>query len=158
MLVIFLHRRGIVMANGTDAINIMQTIYYLAATIAALGAFLTYWNNSQRERAKWAAQLYEKFYETYYYKPIRKVLDCTPNSTEVIELVAEESDEFTDYLNFFEMVCFLAAKRQVLKKDVSTLFGYYLCCLKKHEAVMRYLNNKDNSFEQLSGFLKDNIL
>lgn len=127
--------------------------------IAAVAALWTYRSNSRRERAKWAVQLYDKFYETDHYKPIREKLDCAPDAAaDVVQLVTQESAEFTDYLNFFEMVSYLAKSRQLSKDDVLSLFQYYLQCLKRHDSVINYLENKDKGFEQLSGFLKDNIL
>ncbi len=46
--------------------------------------------------------------------------------------------DFTDYLNFFEMVTFLADTGQLSKKDLLRLFRYYLLCLKRHRVVMNY--------------------
>jgi hypothetical protein len=68
--------------------------------------------------------------------------------------VESESDDFTDYLNFFELVTFLAKTKQLSESDVLSLFHYYLRCLKGQKAVMKYLNNQKNGFEHLSGFLK----
>jgi hypothetical protein len=140
---------------GVRVMKAVQFLSYCVAMIAAIGALWTY---SQRERAKWAVQLYEKFYEGEVYKAVRNQLDCTPNATEVVQLVTQESSEFTDYLNFFEMVCFLAKTRQLSTKDVLSLFQYYLRCLKQHTAVMEYLNNKEKDFEQLSQFLRNTKL
>ncbi|HUY81395.1 MAG TPA: hypothetical protein VMU92_06695 [Acidobacteriaceae bacterium] len=137
----------------------IQFLYYCVAIIAAIVALWTYRSNSRRERAKWAVQLYDKFYETDHYKPIREKLDCGPDTAaDVVQLATQESPEFTDYLNFFEMVSYLAKSKQLSKNDVLSLFQYYLQCLKKHDAVMTYLNNKENGFEQLRKFLRDNNL
>jgi hypothetical protein len=49
--------------------------------------------------------LYENFYERNDLKEVREVLDCdTGDSPEINKLVDEESQRFTDYLNFFEFV------------------------------------------------------
>ncbi|HEX4067547.1 MAG TPA: hypothetical protein VHZ09_16125 [Acidobacteriaceae bacterium] len=138
--------------------KIIQILYYFAAAIAALGALYQYWQNSRRERAKWAVQLYEKFYEANHYKSTREKLDCVPNAIEVAQLVAEESTDFTDYLNFFEMVGYLAKKKQLRTEDALSLFQYYLRCLKQHDEVMKYLGNKEKGYEQLREFLMDNNL
>lgn len=137
---------------------IAQLASYCVGIFAALGALLTYRGNSQRERAKWAVQLYDKFYETEHYKQIRDKLDCAADSTDVLGLVTQEPPAFTDYLNFFEMVTFLAETKQLSKMDVLRLFQYYLHCLKQHTVVMKYLNDKDKGFEQLSGFLNETEL
>ena len=130
-----------------------ETFTGLAGGIAAFAAAWTYWSNSKRERAKWAVQLYDKFYESDRYKKMRDELDCAPDEDAVQEHVRLESAAFTDYLNFFELVTFLAETTQISKKDVLRLFQYYLHCLKRHRAVMNYLNDKDKGFEQLRGFL-----
>jgi hypothetical protein len=96
-----------------------QIASYCAATFAAGWGLWTYRSNSQRERAKWAVQLYEKFYEGDHYKAIRDKLDCASDAPEVAELVTQEAAAFTDYLNFFEMVTFLADTRQLSKKRCS---------------------------------------
>ena len=123
------------------------------AVVTAIGALITYRGNSRRERAKWAVQLYEKFYEAADYKRIRDELDCTANSAKVTDIVNRESPAFTDYLNFFELVAFLASDKQLSESDVLGLFQYYLHCLKRHNAVIKYVNDKDKGFEQLRGFL-----
>jgi hypothetical protein len=68
-------------------------------------------------------------------------------------LVKEELSTFTDYLNFFELVAFLADTKQLGEKDVMSLFNYYLKCLKRHTAVRDYLSDSRNGFEHLTGFL-----
>jgi hypothetical protein len=93
--------------------DFFETIYYIAASIAALGALYVYKQNSKFERAEWASQLYESFYPKDNLKTIRDKLDCTADSEEVKQLVAEEDSQFTDYLNFFEFVEFLKTTKQL---------------------------------------------
>lgn len=59
--------------------EIAETVYYILAAIAAIGAFWVYRRNSRLERARWSSNLYEKFYEGSSYKKIRELLDndCT---------------------------------------------------------------------------------
>jgi hypothetical protein len=85
---------------------------------------------------------------------MRDKLDNTQDEAEVEALVREETSDFTDYLNFFELVTFLARTKQLSESDVLSLFHYYLRCLKHWKPVMKYLNNQKNGFEQSSGFLK----
>lgn len=140
----------------SHADSVIQMASYVVGMIAAVFAVLTYRTNSKRERAKWAVQLYEKFYEHQDYKRLRTELDCDANEASVQEIVAEEDSEFTDYLNFFEMVTGLAETKQLSADDVLRLFQYYLQCLKRHEAVMRYLNNPGKGYETLRAFLARN--
>ena len=130
-----------------------QIVSYLVGAGAAWFAWRTYQANSRRESAKWAVQLYEKFYEQESYREIREALDCDAGGTEVEKLVLEESAKFTDYLNFFELVCFLAQTKQITTSNVTTLFDYYLKCLKRHPSVIGYINKPDHGFEQLREYL-----
>lgn len=134
--------------------DIAETASALLAIGAALVAAKTYASNAQRERAKWAVQLYEKFYESDRYKLMREELDCEPDEDAVVQHVREESAIFTDYLNFFELVAFLANSKQLSERDVLQLFQYYLHCLEKHAVVSRYINDEHKGFEMLSALLR----
>jgi hypothetical protein len=75
--------------------DFFETIYYIAGTVGALGTLLAaifalnvYVNNSRLERAKWASNLYEKFFEKSHLKNVRSLIDCSSDSDEVIQLVA----------------------------------------------------------------------
>jgi hypothetical protein len=128
-----------------------QTIYYLTATAGAFIAVLTYYRNSMVERARWLSSLYSKFYEAPDLKRIRKALDeNAPNSPAIQELVGEEESDFTDYLNFFEFMAYLEARRQLKKRDVAALFDYYLRVLSKHKDVREYVLEDRNGY----GYLK----
>jgi len=133
-----------------------QTISYVVGVVVAVFAVWNYYENSQRERAKWAVQLYEKFFEDNRYKDMREKFDCDPNSVEVQSIVQNESTDFTDYLNFFELVCFLLRTKQLRRTDILDLFHYYLACLLRHERVADYIST--HGFEQLERFLKEQNL
>jgi hypothetical protein len=157
--------------------NIAQGIAALGALGAAIAAFVVYLQNANLERAKWALTLYERFFEKESLKKVRGILDCNPCSkyllakidnkavlsdeerTQLISfrkvenLVDEESDEFTDYLNFFEFVAFLESNKQLKRREIEALFDYYLKCLKKHDLVIEYIER--NGFEQLKELLKN---
>ena len=137
-----------------DCKTVAEIVSGIVGPVAAIIAVKTYRNNSQRERAKWAVQLHEKFYEDDRYKNIRELLDSDGNTPEVRKLVEEEAADFTDYLNFFELVSFLVETKQLSKADVLSLFHYYLRCLQLHSVVMKYLNKRDKGFEQLSEFFR----
>jgi hypothetical protein len=133
--------------------DIAKVVSYVGPTIAAFWALYVYWSGARRERTKWAESLYSRFFEKKELKEIREVLDCKPGSPEVATLVTKESPEFTDYLNFFELVAYLEESKQLKAKDVTALFEYYLDCLKKHQAVMDYIRAKSNGFEHLRRLL-----
>lgn len=113
--------------------ELAQILYYLGAGVAAVGAFLVYRHNSRLERPRWATMLFDKFYETEKYKEIRSTLDTYADTEAVEELVLREEDKFTDYLNFFEYVAFLKACKQLRRREVEALLGYFLECIARHE-------------------------
>jgi hypothetical protein len=138
----------------------MQTIYYIAGSISALGALVAaiiavcvYRRNSRLEQSRWASSFYEKFYEAERYKSIREVLDCGDNSR-ILQLVEKEEPEFTDYLNFFEHVAIFTKSKQLNKDDVEASFAYYLNCLYELETVRKYIEDEKKGYEQLKEFLR----
>jgi hypothetical protein len=133
--------------------DIAPGVSALIAAFAAVTAIWTYRENSKNERAKWAVQLFEKFFESEKYRGWRERLDCDADSHEIRAEVDKEGTEFTDYLNFFEMVLYLLDSGRLEENDVLSLFQYYLTCLKRQTSVMAYLNNKGKGFERLRAFL-----
>jgi hypothetical protein len=138
----------------------VELAYMIAGTISALGTVLAaafaayvYQRNSAIERAKWAVNLYEKFYEGTTYKQIRDRLDCFNDLDSVNEIVLREEPAFTDYLNFFEFIAFLKTSRQLKDSEIEALFGYYLDCLNRHDRVRQYISNPGNGYEGLARLL-----
>jgi hypothetical protein len=143
--------------HAKDTMNwkdLFETIYYIAASIAALGALFVYQKNSKFERARWASQLYESFYQKDNLKGIRDKLDCAADSDEVKQLVAQEDAQFTDYLNFFEFIAFLKTTKQLGDSEVEDLFGYYLNCLNRHADVRKYILNLENGYEGIAKLIE----
>jgi hypothetical protein len=141
--------------------DLIEIIYYIAGSIAALGtliaaifALCVYRSNSRLERARWASTLYERFYEKNDLKDMRNALDCSPDSDSISELVLREDSKFTDYLNFFEFIAFLQHSPQLGDSEVQDLFGYYLACLRRHDRVRTYINNPSNGYEGLARLLE----
>jgi hypothetical protein len=139
----------------------MQTVYYIAGSIAAIGtlvaaiiAVCVYRRNWRLEQSRWASSFYEKFYESDKYKTIREKLDRSDEAS-INALVEDEEAEFTDYLNFFEHVAIFAKSKQLNKDDVEASFAYYLNCLYKLGAVRKYIEDDENGFEQLKEFLQN---
>lgn len=130
-------------------LKLVQIIYYIAGSIAAVGALWVYKSNSRRERSKWIEGLYARFFENPELKAVRDKLDCSPDDAEVLKLVTEETAAWTDYLNFFEFVAYLETSKQLRSSDVNALLGYYLECFKKHEIVESYVRDKNKGYENL---------
>ncbi|HEX8844263.1 MAG TPA: hypothetical protein VF791_06450 [Pyrinomonadaceae bacterium] len=152
---------GNVVTGWEKTKDIAETFSYILTAIAAIIAAIVYRRNSRLERARWASNLYEKFYEGDRYKKIRDLLDVNCKPTEGCQAcgLANESHplnmEFSDYLNFFELISFLEKSKQVKSQDVEDLFCYYLNCLEKHQLIRDYI--KDRGYEQLYRFLKRRI-
>jgi hypothetical protein len=132
--------------------NIASGIAALGALAAAIVAVVTFRRNSKLDRARWALNLYEKFYEKKELKETRDVLDCEADGEQINKLVLEGKADFTDYLNFFEFVAFLQHNKQLQNREVEDLFGYYLGCLKRHERVRKY--SREEGYERLDELLE----
>lgn len=138
-----------------DVKSWVQTASYAVGALAASWSLVVYCSNSRRERAKWLATLYEKFYEQPSLKTVRNLLDGEPpDSAAVRQLVDDEDAGFTDYLNFFEFMGYLRDSGQLSRRDVTALFDYYLACLRKHDAVRKYVADDSKGY----GYLKESLL
>jgi len=136
--------------------SLAQTIAVAVGAVAACVALLTYRRNARLERARWISNLHAKFYEQESnLKAIREQLDCAAGKPAVDTLVTNESAEFTDYLNFFEMMAYLKKSGQLDKEDVEAMFGYYLDCLSKHRIVVEYVQDETRGYEYLREHLAE---
>src|SRR5262245_1977863 len=136
--------------------EIAQALYYTIAPIAILIAAIGYSRAKRLETARWALQLWEKFYEKETFKSIRAVLDCDGGQeSEANKLVEEQSADFTDYLNFFELIAYLRKKSQLSDSDIDVLFSYYLGCLKERTKVYEYIRDPKSGYEELARLLAD---
>ena len=138
-----------------DVMKVIQTGSSIAGITAAFWALRVYHSNSRRERARWAEDLYSRFYEKEGLKQVRDMLDCDAGNARVAQLVADESPAWTDYLNFFEFVAYLQESKQLSQQDVEALFSYYLECLKKHPEVAAYVRDQTKGYENLRRQLFD---
>jgi hypothetical protein len=69
------------------------------------------------------------------------VLDDTSEkaATKRATFVRDEPEQFTDFLNFFELVAYLKRRRNLSIKDVEALLGYYLTLFETHSDVREYI-------------------
>lgn len=126
----------------------------IAALIAAIGGLSQYRENSKLQRLKWLDTLYTRFYYEPTHKKIRHILDEEDETEEIRNTVADQGDDFTDYLNFFEFLAYLYRAKQLTIEEIRVLFDYYLDLLKRHASVMRYIYTKQNGYEQLCELLR----
>lgn len=97
----------------------------------------------------------KKFYETNNYKDVRRWLDNSEIEKKINiddDLISDEEEKVTDFLNFFEFIANLETERQILIKDVTNLFDYYLRKIKASPVCMEWI--KRYGFEKLSNLLK----
>jgi|SRR6185312_4298239 len=132
---------------------IPQTAYYIVGIIAAIWALVVYRRNRRLEQSRWLSNFYDKFYENEKYKRLRELLD-SQKLDEISSMVENEESDFTDYLNFFEHIAIFTGSKQLRNDDVEASFCYYLDCLKNHEKVHDYINNREKGYEKLKAYLK----
>ena len=139
----------------------------LAAWFAGRKAVKEYAERTKAEQIRWVVDLFERFFQDKLYRRVRQRVDYDDlddiadllerNKNPNAEFSQEERDlldEFTDYLNFFELIAFLSAKKQMASEDVNQIFDYYLRRLneiKQKEKVMEYLEK--DGFENLRKLL-----
>ena len=125
---------------------------FVVASIAALVAAFSYRRNTKTRRAEFLCQLHKAFFEEKTYKDVRRTLDSA-SGLAVAAFVAGESDEFTDFLNFFELVAYLRRQNNLSSEDVQSLLGYYLGVLSRDATLRQYIRDPKHGFEELNGLL-----
>jgi hypothetical protein len=158
---------------GTEARNAWGAYLTGCATLiiavtAALAGYQAVQEYSARvaaDKAKWLFDLYEKLFEDHRYKDVRRRLDYD-DTAEIRALIVKdetkqdfalaeqvEFDQFTDYLNFFEMIAHLKEAGQLTSADVGATFDYYLRLLTKQRnpQIRQYL--RKTGFESLDRLL-----
>jgi hypothetical protein len=142
-------------------------ILSLAAVLGGSLALKDYRARAVAEKSKWLLQLYEKMFEEGQFKEVRRKLDYDDTDEikalikadlEGIEFTSDQQvkfDNFTDYLNFFELIAHLRDIGQLTSEDMSATFDYYLKLLirKKNPEIRQYLRKE--GFENLDRLLID---
>lgn len=140
----------------------------VTAWVAGRQAVREYASRNKAEQTRWLANLFERLFQSHLYRRIRQKIDYDDladiaallerNKNGSAEFTPEERDlfdEFTDYLNFFELLAFLSTKQRIDPRDVQQMFDYYLKRLweiRESPAVMEYLRH--DGFENLLGLLQ----
>jgi hypothetical protein len=139
----------------------------LMAIYAAVQGVKEYRGRTRTERMRWLEEFYERFYENKRFRVIRQLIDFDDfagiRSLLERDKVSEASfdqlerdlfDDFTDYLNFFEMLVYLGNRGQILEEELESMFGYYLRSLTLvagAEELLEYLGRA--KFRNLRVFL-----
>jgi exonuclease III len=140
--------------------NLKYLLDIIIKDIALIGVYIAAINyRSQRiiKRGEWLKALFEKFYENENYKEVRKWIESGDINKKInIEdnVVTNEEEKFTDYLNFFEFIATLEIDGHLKLKDVLNLFDYYLRMLKTLPVCMNWIERKYYGFEKLRTLLK----
>jgi hypothetical protein len=110
-----------------------------AAFLTGMQAIAEYKNRNKSEQARWVMQLFAQFFQDHRYQFIRQKIDFD-DMEDIFPLMARDLkrdtifaqeerdllDRFTDYLNFFEMMAYLAQRKQIAADDIKQMFDYYL--------------------------------
>lgn len=139
---------------------ILEWLIKLAAAIAAVVAIaitvLNYRTQTKLKQAEWLKSLFEKFFENTTYKEVRGWLEYGRLHE---KLMAEDQqsremseEKFTDFLNFFEFIAVLYARKHLTGEQVSDVFGYYLSKIKADADCQKWIDQY--SFEMLKVLLQ----
>jgi len=135
--------------------TLIPWIALLFAAASVTYAIRTHRFDANTNRSEFLLQLHRVFFFDETYRPIRRLLDDSGDHTreQLQTAIREESQELTDFLNFFELVAYFEANDTLRSNDVQALLGYYLDLLKADSEVLHYVTSDGKSFEYLSGLL-----
>ena len=87
---------------------------------------------------------------------MRSVLDddSKPAQEQLAIYIQKQPPEFTDFLNFFELVAYMGSQKTLSESDVEALLGYYLQLLTDKSNLRDYIRDRKNSFENLNELLE----
>jgi len=141
-----------------DSETLKNIIAALAVVVGALSAYFalkTFHHNTRTKAAEFLSNLHKSFFVDETYKKVRSVLDDDSEGAEITlsNFIKEEPPEFTDFLNFFELVAYMGSEKTLSKKDVEALLGYYLQTLSDKPLLRKYIQDKKNGFEHLDMLL-----
>jgi hypothetical protein len=141
--------------NTKQLAELATALSVIITAISAWVAAANYRRSVKVQRAQLLSSLYTKFYEALDLKAIRAELDeQEPDSERIQNMVDDEEQAFTDYLNFFEFMAYLEDRREITPKDAAAMFDYYLSVLNKHTRVRDYVNNLEKGYGYLSDLIK----
>lgn len=134
---------------------VKDSLTLLVTGTAVIVAAIGYLRNARTRRAEFLWDLHQSFFEKDTYKNVRRKLDETSAEAadDLDAYIESEAEEFTDFLNFFELVSYLEKKHNLSLQDVRALLGYYLSLLSNHQRVRSYIRNPANGFEELDRLL-----
>jgi hypothetical protein len=140
----------------------MNRLEWLSRIVVGLGgvvgitiAAVNYRHQTRLKQADWLKSLFEKFFENSTYKEVRTWLDYDllherlTASDATVQRANEE--KFTDFLNFFEFIAVLHARKHLSISQVTDMFDYYLNKVKTDPDCREWIGKY--GFEKLKGLL-----
>jgi|SRR5690348_9297102 len=143
-----------------------------AALYAGVHGLREYQERSRAEKMRWLSKFFEEFYENKRFRMIRQKIDFGDFSeikrllekgagTDFAQEERDLFDDFTDYLNFFEMIAYLKKRDQIDDDEMRAMFDYYfrrLVEIPEGNCVLEYLRaaNFGNLYELLLEYKKEN--
>jgi hypothetical protein len=128
----------------------------IGAVTAVLVAVFNYRAQTRIKQAEWLKSLFEKFFENSTYKEVRIWLDygTLHERLTVNDAAARQQNEekFTDFLNFFEFIGVLYARKHLSFGQVYDVFDYYLKKLRSDADCQSWIDQY--SFEKLKTLLE----
>lgn len=139
---------------------VLKWLAFAVGLLSAATAAFSLYRNTRTKAAEFLVSLHRGFFIDPLYQPMKTLLDCDGAEEEarLEEAVRSESGEFTDFLNFFELVAYLQEAGTLSAQDVDALLGYYLDKLRTQPAVWAYIRQSTKSFENLRRLLADRPL
>lgn len=131
-----------------------SSIPIVISVIALILSLWTYFQNGRVNRARFLLDLHRDFFVGSAYMEMRKCLDTPADSECVRKAVDDQEEEFTNFLNFFELVAYYQRHKLLTRRDVDALLGYYLDRLDRHLTVVKYVRDERTSFEHLAWLLE----
>ncbi len=108
-----------------DTKDIVQSLLGAAALIVAAAsarlAIKTLKFNARTKSAEFLLTLHKAFFVEDTYKTVRQTIDdnTEASKTEVARYLREQPPEFTDFLNFFELMTYLSFQRTLKRSQAS---------------------------------------
>ena len=140
--------------------DIAQLLVAFFALVVATGtaqvAINTFRFNARTKRAEFLLALHKAFFVDEGYKRVRDVLDgdTEADHNERLRFVTTEPSEFTDFLNFFELVIYMSVTKVLKRGQVEALLGYYLDSLSSRPELKAYILRADRGFENLAEYIR----
>jgi hypothetical protein len=135
-------------------LHYLHLLLLFFTALVGIAAYLQFKKNTEIKRAEFLMKLYKNFYESKHLEKISEWVDSEENKTQenFDKMLKDRETEFTDFLNFFQLIVILKNMGQLEEKEIKQMFHYYLKLIKNNEFIMIYLSKY--YYNELSDYLK----